>query len=142
MPDGGYKYVCVRYGDIPLSDISFAGCGFHGGGKFLKDLKDSIKEHGIVNPVILATTAKGKALIRYGATRLMYAREFGIDPVKAVIADYHDKYPELERLYTKEDIASKWFKPELILKHIYLSDTKLWFHTHPRVPIDDKGNIF
>lgn len=142
MPDGGYKYVHVRYGEVPIEDISFTGVNAHGGSPFRTNLKRSIKEKGIINPCILATTEKGKLLIRYGATRLLFARDFGIDKIKAVIADYHDKYSDFERLYTKQDIANKWVHPETILPNLYLSDKKLWMTHHARVPIDDKGNIF
>lgn len=100
----------------------------------------SARRHGFVNPIIVWAT-KRDIRVHYGISRVHVARELGCT-IPAIIVDYDERYPNYECLNSLDEIAAKWKYPTTIRPHLHLSSTKLWMNTHPRVPINDKGDCF
>ena len=57
----------------------------------LKELADSIVEHGIIQPIIAADTGDGSYIIIAGERRIRAARLAGISEVPVIIRDYTDQ---------------------------------------------------
>lgn len=106
-----------------------------------RDLLPSIKQHGIVNPVILWAT-QGKIRIHYGISRVQAALHMALPRIPAVVCDMDDRFPEATELRTLDEIAAQWAAPDVIRPHLNLSPTKLWMVHHPRVAIRDNGDAF
>ena len=56
----------------------------------IKELAESIKEHGIIEPVIVKKSIKGYELVA-GERRCMAAKEAGLEKIPAVIKDFSDQ---------------------------------------------------
>lgn len=99
-------------------------------GFFIK-LEQSILESGIKNPILCYATDKG-TLCRYGTSRLWVAKKHKLN-LPVIIADYIDRWTDLEILETEDDVRSKFVdQPEILelgeplridaCPHIHLSD--------------------
>ncbi len=56
----------------------------------IKELSDSIKEHGIIEPIIVKKSIKGYELVA-GERRCKAAKEAGLEKIPAVIKDFSDQ---------------------------------------------------
>lgn len=130
----------IRYGLVHSKDIKNLSNYEKPKPRVHVPLLASVKRNGFVNPIIVWAT-KGDIRVHYGISRVHVARELGLH-LPAVIVDYDERYPDFERLDSLDEIAAKWKDPTTIRPHLHLSSTKLWMNTHPRVPINDKGDCF
>jgi len=74
----------------------------------LQELADSIKEHGIIEPVILKKTIKGYELVA-GERRTKAARLAGLETIPAVIRDFTDQ--EMMEIALLENIQREDLNP-------------------------------
>lgn len=130
----------IRYGDIDTKDIQRVETYEKPKPRVHIPLMASVRQNGFKNPIIVWAT-KGDIRIHYGTSRVHVARELGI-LIPAVICDYDNRFPDYPRLRTIEEIADKWTNPDVIRPYLHFGPTKLWMNTHPRVPINDKGDCF
>lgn len=81
--------------------------------QFFTKLVESIKKEGIRNPIFCQSMKEG-TFSRYGTTRLWVAKKYKLK-VPCVIADYTDRWDELQKLSSKAQILSKYMdKPEIL----------------------------
>ena len=87
---------------------------------FYSKLEASIEEEGIRNPIFCQSIEEG-TFGKYGLSRLWIAKQKRI-PIPCIIADYVDRWLELEELFTKDDIRDKYIdKPTIIdLEETYM----------------------
>ena len=85
---------------------------------FYSKLEASIDEEGIRNPIFCQSIEEG-TFGKYGLSRLWLAKRKRI-PIPCIIADYVDRWTQLEELFTKDDIRSKYIDQPTI---IALEDT-------------------
>lgn len=80
---------------------------------FYSKLEDSLDEEGIRNPIFCQSIEEG-TFGKYGLSRLWIAKRKRMK-IPCIIADYVDRWPNLEELFTKEDISNKYIdKPTII----------------------------
>ena len=80
---------------------------------FYSKLETSIDEEGIRNPIFCQSIEEG-TFGKYGLSRLWIARRKRI-PIPCIIADYVERWSDLEELFTKDDIRAKYIdKPTII----------------------------
>jgi hypothetical protein len=81
--------------------------------QFFTKLEKSIEREGIRNPIFCLSIEQG-TFCRYGTTRLWVAQKRKLK-IPCIIADYVERWTDLEELHTKDDILCKYIdKPELI----------------------------
>jgi len=124
--------VRIRFGTLPassLSDVALVGNPAYGKAigkwgsrpikppvewvrklerrnEFYSKLEASILEEGIRNPLFCNSIEQG-TFCRVGTSRLWLAKKHKLD-VKCIIADYVDRWTDLELLETEEEIRSKF----------------------------------
>lgn len=76
--------------------------------KTLEELAESIKEHGIIEPVILKKTIKGYELVA-GERRTKAARLAGLETIPAIIRDFNDQ--EMMEIALLENIQREDLNP-------------------------------
>ncbi len=74
----------------------------------LQELADSIKEHGVIEPIIVKKTIKGYELIA-GERRTKAARLAGLETIPAVIRDFNDQ--EMMEIALLENIQREDLNP-------------------------------
>ena len=80
---------------------------------FYSKLETSIDEEGIRNPIFCQSIEEG-TFGKYGLSRLWIAKRKRI-PIPCIIADYVERWSDLEELFTKDDIRAKYIdKPTII----------------------------
>jgi len=73
---------------------------------FYSKLGASIDKEGIRNPIFCQSIEEG-TFAKYGLSRLWIAKQKDIK-IPCIIADYVDRWTELEELFTAEDIKAKY----------------------------------
>ena len=76
--------------------------------KTLQELADSIKEHGIIEPIIVKKTIKGYELVA-GERRTKAARLAGLETIPAVVKDFNDQ--EMMEIALLENIQREDLNP-------------------------------
>ena len=110
---------------------------------FYTRLKESLKEHGCINPLHALSIEQG-TFCRYGTSRLYYCRIMDI-PVPVIITDFVGRWTELEELHTKEDVLAKFQdKPEILVmdKDEMRIDKCKQFHLGPEIDRTPSYNKF
>ena len=92
--------------------------------KALKELSDSIKEHGVFQPVILKPVQNGYILVA-GERRVKAAKMIGLKKIPAILRDYNNIY--LSELAILENIQREDLTPieEAIAYHRAIANLKL-----------------
>ena len=106
--------------------------------KFYTKLEESILKEGFRNPIFCNSIREG-TFSRVGTSRLWIARKHELE-IPCIIADYVDRWEDLELLETEEDIRSKFQEqPHIVdldcetkvghvwiggLKHYHLDETE------------------
>ena len=70
---------------------------------------ESIREQGIRNPIILVQLQGLHA--RYGNSRLWAARQLQLPEIPAIVVDFENKWADLPKLVTAEDVAGVFSEP-------------------------------
>ena len=73
---------------------------------FYRKLEESILREGFRNP-IFCNAKYGETFCRYGTSRLWVAQKNNLE-IPAIIADYEDRWTDLEELFTEDDIRNKY----------------------------------
>ncbi len=74
----------------------------------IKTLKNSIKQHGIVNPVVVQEMAKGKFLLVDGERRYRAATELGLKEIPAIIEKPQSEVERLVRQFNIQEQHEEW----------------------------------
>ena len=74
--------------------------------QFMEAMCDSIRAEGIRNPIVAYATDSG-VYVSFGGSRVLCAREVGLDRIPCIVNDYAERYP-LAPEVTEENFTS-WF---------------------------------
>ncbi len=74
----------------------------------IKTLKNSIKSHGIINPIIVQQQSTGKYLVIDGERRYRSAMELGMDSIPAIIEKPQQETERLVRQFNIQEQHEDW----------------------------------
>jgi hypothetical protein len=102
---------------------------------FYNKLEASVLAEGFRNPVF-AISDGNSTQVRYGTSRLWMAKKHNLS-IPVIIADYGNRWDDLEELFTEEDILSKFTDPPEVLS---LTDTEMRIDQCPHSHLENSNS--